>query len=275
MVDPWCGSENLGRHTSLSPVVCGRVFMDRSATISRSTPVVKRSGMFRPSRRPLVAIAVAAVVGILLLVAGLFLKGHPFDLGAVVALNQVHTGAWGLFADLVYVLVGPAAAVALTVVLAGVVWFISRSFLTAVSFGLIVAVTWLPVAVLKVIVDRPRPEATSLAHAYVPAQVDGSFPSGHTAFVLALAFAAWFLFRETRWRWLVVVLGAAATVIVGVAVVSDGLHYPTDVLASIVWALAMAPAARVIVVDGGAGWLRWRRTLKPVFPSDSPNRAQS
>jgi undecaprenyl-diphosphatase len=54
-------------------------------------------------------------------------------------------------------------------------------------------------------------------------------------------------------------VGIAATAVVGLAVVSDGLHYPTDVLASIAWALAMAPTARLIVVDAGVGWLRRRQ----------------
>jgi undecaprenyl-diphosphatase len=72
----------------------------------------------------------------------------------------------------------------------------------------------------------------------------------------------------------VVVLGAAATAVIGLAVVSDGLHYPTGVLAAIVWALAMAPAARFIVVDLGVGWLRHRQTPNPVFRAGSPDRAQ-
>lgn len=247
--------------------------MDRSDPIEHSVDGVERSGIYRPTRRPVATIAVAVVVGLVLLVTGLILRTDPFDLGVVVALNQVHTGTWGTFADLMYVGVGPAAAVVLTIVLAGIIWLVSRSFLTAISFGLVVAVTWLPVAVLKLIVDRPRPGASSLSHLYVPAQVDGSYPSGHTAFVVALAFAAWFLLRDTRWRWLVVVLGAAATAVIGFAVVSDGLHYPTDVLASIVWALAMAPAAKFIVVDLAVDRLRHRQALKPVFQGGSPDRA--
>lgn len=245
--------------------------MGRYAATTRD---VEHLGIYRPARRPVAAIVVAVITGIVLLVAGLLLKNHPIDLGVVVGLNQVHTGAWGFFADLVYVGVGPAAAVVLTIVLAGIVWLVTRSFLTAISFGAIVAVTWLPVAVIKVIVDRPRPEASALSHLYVPAQVDGSFPSGHTTFVVALAFAAWFLLRDTRWRALVVAAGTVATVIVGLAVVSDGLHYPTDVLASIAWALAMAPAARFIVVDLGVGWLLRRRELTPASRAGSPDRAQ-
>lgn len=240
--------------------------MDKSATMTCTRDEVERSGIYRPTRRPVGTIAVAVVVGVALLVAGLVLRTHPFDLDVVIALNQLHTGAWGALADFLYVGFGPAAAVVLTLVLAGIVWLVSRSFLTAISFGAIVAVTWLPVAVLKVIVDRPRPEASALSHLYAPAQVDGSYPSGHTAFVVALAFAAWYLLRDTRWAWLVVVVGAAATAVVGLAVVSDGLHYPTDVLASIVWALALAPAAKFAVVDLFAGWLRRRQTVQAGVP---------
>jgi membrane-associated phospholipid phosphatase len=222
-------------------------------------PGIDRSGMYRAARRPVLTATVTVLVGVVLLLLGLALRTHPIDLGIVLSLNKLHTGIWALFSDAVYVMLGPIPAVLLTIVLAGLVWLISRSLITALSFGAVVALTWLPIAVLKVIVDRPRPEASALSHAFVPAQVDGSYPSGHTAFVVALAFAVWCLLRDTPWRWLALSFGAVATVVVGLAVVSDGLHYPTDVLASIVWALAMAPTARLVVVDGGVGWLRRRQ----------------
>lgn len=109
--------------------------------------------------------------------------------------------------------------------------------------------TWLPTAAIKAIVNRPRPDVLTLAHPFTPAQVDGSFPSGHTAFVAALTIAFWFLLRGTRGASIALIAGAASTVTVGLAVVSDGLHYPTDVMASIAWAIAMAPTARWIMVD--------------------------
>lgn len=71
---------------------------------------------------------------------------------------------------------------------------------------------------------------------------------------VALVFAVWFLFRDTRWRWLIVGVGAAVAFIVGIAVVSGGLHCPADALASIVGVLAIVPVARMIVFDGGVGW---------------------
>lgn len=206
-------------------------------------------GLFRPARRPLVAVSVTVAAGVLVLVLGFVMKSTQADLGIVAALNRLRSGLWGSISDAVYRGIEPVPALIITVIIALVVWLGSRSFRTALAFGAVVALTWLPVAVFKVIVDRPRPEASALAHPFSPAQTDGSFPSGHTAYIVALTIALWFLLRGTRWSWLVVVLGSASTLVVAAAVVSDGLHFPTDALASIIWALAMAPTARWFVVD--------------------------
>ena len=216
---------------------------------SATAPSRALPGIFRPARRPLTTAAVTLVTGLVLLTVGVFLRTRPVDLGAVVVLNRAHTGAWAVIADAVYRGLGPVPAVVLTVVLAAVVWGASRSLRTAIAFGAVVALTWLPVAVLKILVDRPRPDAAMLAHVYTPGQTDGSFPSGHTAFLAALTMACWYLLRGTRWAGIVTAAGALATALVGVAVVSDGLHYPTDALASVAWALAMAPTARWLVAD--------------------------
>ena len=125
----------------------------------------------------------------------------------------------------------------------------ARSLRTALLFGITVASAWLPVAAIKVLVDRPRPDAALLPHPFSPLQTDGSFPSGHTAYVVALAVTLWFLLRDTRYSWAPVLLGAIGVVVIGAAVVSDGLHFPTDVLGSIVWVLSTAPAVRWVVVD--------------------------
>ncbi|MBT8162405.1 MULTISPECIES: phosphatase PAP2 family protein [Arthrobacter] len=207
------------------------------------------TGIFRPARFPYTTVLLSVVTGVVLLVLGMIMKAHPADLPVVSALNRLHTGAWAAVTDGVYKLLSPVPAVVLTAVLAGVVWAVSRAFRTAVAFGATIAVTWLPSVVLKVVVDRPRPELGALTHPYTPLQTDASFPSGHTAFVVALTLTLCFLLRGTRWVRLTAIIGAVATVIVGLAVMTNGLHYPTDVLASILWSLAMAPTARLIVAD--------------------------
>ncbi|WP_295010981.1 phosphatase PAP2 family protein [uncultured Microbacterium sp.] len=207
------------------------------------------TGIDRPSRRPWAAVLVAALGAAFVIGLGFATTPEHPDHAVVTALNTLHTGAWGAVASAVYRGIEPIPAVGITLAIATLVWWVSRSLRTAVLFGTTVALTWLPVAAIKLLVDRPRPDATLLAHPFVPAQPDGSFPSGHTAYVVALAFGFWFLLRHTRWAWAPVVFGVAMTAFVGLAVVSDGLHFPTDVLGSVVWAVSTACAVRWIVVD--------------------------
>ncbi|MDP5228672.1 MULTISPECIES: phosphatase PAP2 family protein [Arthrobacter] len=207
------------------------------------------SGIHRRARHPLTAVAVSVATGAVLLVLGLVMKANPADLPVVVALNQHHTGLVGTLTSGIYKALEPVYAVVLVAVLAAAVWAVSRSFKTAIAFGAVVGLTWLPSAILKYVVERPRPELSALSHPYSPWQTDASFPSGHTAFIVALTVTFCFLLRGTRWVPLVAALGTVATVVVGLAVMVNGLHYPTDVLASILWSLAMAPTARWIVVD--------------------------
>ncbi|MDQ4212632.1 phosphatase PAP2 family protein [Microbacterium sp. ASV81] len=215
----------------------------------RRTRTRALTGIDRPARRPLVAVIVAVVGAIVVLGLGFVMKPSQADQGLVVALNTLHTGVWGSFANAVYHGIEPVPAVAITLVIAAVVWAVSRSLRTAILFGLTVALTWLPVAAVKIVVNRPRPDASLLSHPFSPLQTDGSFPSGHTAYVVALAIAFWFLLRGTRYAWAPIVFGVVATVAIGLAVVSDGLHFPTDVLGSIIWTLTTAAAVRWIVVD--------------------------
>ncbi len=207
------------------------------------------SALLTPTRRGRRVIWLAGGAGVLLTALGFILRGAPIDAPAVEALNRAHTGAWGQTADAIYFTLEPVPAAFLTLLILITIAVVLRSVRTAIVFGGIVALTWLPTAAIKVVVDRPRPDVATVVHPFTPAQVDGSFPSGHTAFIAALTIAFWFLLRGTRGASIALIIGTLSTVIVGLAVVSDGLHYPTDVLASIMWAIAMAPTARWIMVD--------------------------
>jgi membrane-associated phospholipid phosphatase len=99
---------------------------------------------------------------------------------------------------------------------------------------------------LKALVDRPGIGA---------AQDEHSFPSGNAMASVALVAAAALLLRAGRARRLVVILGAVAILVEGIALVVAGWHYPTDVLAgwcaaaswvAVLWlALAPVPLDRV------------------------------
>lgn len=91
--------------------------------------------------------------------------------------------------------------------------------------------------VLKLIVQRPRPEGFRLA------EVDGfSFPSGHS--MVAMAFfglIVWFVWhyeKDRAARWLLCIGFALVAVMVGVSRVYLGVHYASDVVAGFCVSLA-------------------------------------
>jgi undecaprenyl-diphosphatase len=99
---------------------------------------------------------------------------------------------------------------------------------------------------------RPRPPVPHLDGVLPPTS---SFPSGHTAASVCLygAIAALVL-RGTRawWRWLVLAVAVALVVAVGFARLYRGAHHPTDVLASIGFAIPWLLAVLHLVGDDPA-----------------------
>lgn len=72
------------------------------------------------------------------------------------------------------------------------------------------------------------------------------------AFVASFAIALTMVLYGTRWRsaaTLTGVVGVLTVALVAVSLVVDGVHFPSDVLASVIWSVAVAPAARYLWVD--------------------------
>jgi undecaprenyl-diphosphatase len=87
------------------------------------------------------------------------------------------------------------------------------------------------------VVGRPRPPVAHLDATLPPTS---SFPAGHTAAAVCLygAIAALVL-RGTRawWRWLVLAVAVVMIILVAFARLYRGAHHPTDVLASMAFAV--------------------------------------
>jgi undecaprenyl-diphosphatase len=81
--------------------------------------------------------------------------------------------------------------------------------------------------------DRARPyEAHAGIVPLLPRSADPSFPSDHATAALAIAFGVFFVSRRAGWFFL------AFAALVSASRVLAGMHYPTDVLASLAVAVA-------------------------------------
>ena len=124
-------------------------------------------------------------------------------------------------------------------------------------------------ALVKVLVERPRP-TEELVRVY--SQIDGyAFPSGHVVFYTTLFGFAFFLVfvhaRRTAWRTVLLWLLAVPVLLIGIARVYLGYHWPSDVLGGYALATAVlmpycALYARLHLAAGAHG---------PVAPAGPPD----
>ena len=137
---------------------------------------------------------------------------------------------------------GPLGAVALVVLAA---LLLLRRWADAAFFVAGAGVVWAVNPLLKELVGRSRPDVWPLP----PDVSEYSFPSGHAANTAALVGALVLLLHR---RLPAVLLGAAVLLVVGWSQLALGRHYPTDVLAGWLWALAWVGVLRN-VTKGGPG----------------------
>ena len=107
-------------------------------------------------------------------------------------------------------------------------------------------------AVLKLIVDRPRPAASYR----LLAETDPSFPSGHATGTMALGVSAAlivavYLLRRPLARAIVIALGVAWPLAVAASRLELGVHWPTDVVAGLALGASVALGRRP---RGPSGW---------------------
>lgn len=200
---------------------------------------------------PAVAWPAAMVAVVILLGIAVEAGAHiaTFDRAANQTVHE-HTGdpvtGWAFVVTALgssYVLIAVALAAALGL------WLRGR-WRSAIALIVAYAVTDATVAVVKLAVERPRPEANLT-------DAGGfSFPSGHSAMSMAvygcLAFA---LARACRGfpRVACALAGAALVVAIGLSRIYLGVHYPSDVLAGWVTGAAIVTATWLL-----AGRLRAR-----------------
>ncbi len=127
---------------------------------------------------------------------------------------------------------------------AGLLYFEKQGEAWLLAAGLGGATVW--VHLIKLLLGRSRP---ALVERLVPLPWDSSFPSAHTAQIVAFTLCAVLIVRRIwpQW-WVVATLAAVAlVVVVGASRLYLQVHYPTDVLAGIVLAGAWIALAQKIL----------------------------
>ncbi len=194
----------------------------------------------------LVMVTIGLVAGFVVTSIG---AAHTGELGVDVSISQHRDGVLSAIALFVNVALGPVVAPLVLLIVCGFLW--TRDRFLAVTVGGLTIVGWLSVEIGKALVHRTRPPGASV-HALVSETAADSYPSGHTAFAAAAVFAVVAALvlrhRSTRLAWLV---GLPFIAVVALSRLYLGVHYVTDVIASVVF----AGSSILVVVAIGWPWL--------------------
>lgn len=227
----------------------------------RTSAVVRRSVPLLPQPRYWLLWGIALAAAVLAIgfsvqsVAGL----TAGELGIDQELSRHHVGALTTLAMALNFLFAPVAGVCMVLVIGLYQFLVRKSFVRAVMFVLFACSGWAASEVFKLIVARHRPNPALLFDPLSPETGSNSFPSGHTAFAVAFAFALYFLVRGTRWGVITAWAGAVLAVVVAWSRIYIGVHYPSDVVASF-----LATGAAVIVLAGF--WNRYAPSILERLP---------
>lgn len=211
----------------------------------------------------LTAVFTLLVVG----AGGLLVRHSTFDLSVTYWANTHHTGLFGNLTTAVYLGLRSTGAVMLTAVTALLLSVWLRSSTRAVEFAATVLTVWLPVMLIKPLFARPRPDPHGLVHPLPLDLTDYSYISGHTVFMTAFVLALALALRGTAAHQWVVRLGTVAVAGICVVVLTNGVHYPSDVLGALIWATGTFPLVSRTVVSLARRRVPQRRSVHSGVPS--------
>lgn len=198
-----------------------------------------RLGNFLLSHRVLIVGALFALVASITVAVTQFGRVNRLDAQASAEAQEHMTSDSAGWAEQLANLASTQTALIVTVV-GALILLATRHWRGAIALALVYPVTQGVVQLVKVVVERPRPEANATL-----AEAQGfSFPSAHSATSVAVyATIAFILIRASRQshsRVAVASLAVAVVLAVGASRVLLGAHYPTDVLAGWVFGALLA-----------------------------------
>jgi membrane-associated phospholipid phosphatase len=196
-----------------------------------------------PPRTVFLQTAVPATLAIAVVIATGFALAAATGMTAVEmdflrTVSTLHTPLLDWLALGINSVFGPRIAMVLVLLGAIAVAGATRHLSSAAYFVAVVTVPWLSNEVVKNIVHRPRPDIPSLAHPLVFEPGGFGYPSGHTTFATCLVLGVVLAARCGRGRPALVVAAVSVSLATAASRVYLGVHYPTDVIASIVYSVA-------------------------------------
>ncbi|MEW1812585.1 phosphatase PAP2 family protein [Pseudarthrobacter phenanthrenivorans] len=157
----------------------------------------------------------------------------------------------------IHYLLGPVGATLIVIVICLYLLWFRRWPTQALAFASIVIAGWLASTSAKMVVARPRP-STASTYPFITETGNTSFPSGHTAFAAALVIAITLVVaRSKAARTSSLIFGSLFVAVVAFSRVYLGVHYVSDVIASV-----------VVVVAATLIWVPiWNIVLTPRLPA--------
>lgn len=209
-----------------------------SPSVSNSTPNFSR------------LITVATIGLVIVASGGVFLQHSSIDLPIVQWFNAHRYGATGATVDWVYTTFLPTKAVLYTLGVVAMLAVLRRPTLHPWVFGFTILLTSAPMWGAKFIFFRERPNLALLEHPTPSLQAGWSYPSGHSTFfgvfaVSLILLVTHYEFRSARRaivaRVVVSVIAGGLMITIWLTVVTRGVHFPTDSVASLIWSVTVTP----------------------------------
>lgn len=207
---------------------------------------------------------IAEIIVILAVTAmGFVIRAIPawtaFEYDVLNTISAHHTPVGDAFALGMSWLFGPLIGSILVVIAAGAIALVTRRVMVAALMVGIVALPWIGAILMKFAVQRPRPDVLGLAAPLTGQPADFGYPSGHTAFATAFTLALLITVGSGRWRAAWIAVAIVVPLLMAGCRVYLGVHYPSDVIAALVYAVA---AVGLVCAVAGRRALRSGRSVE-------------